>query len=177
MIKKIKNKKCLICGTEFTPRSSFNKYCTYDCSYEVQKRAVKSYQKKKPVKVKSLAKIKKTADDLWKSHDKQGSVCAICFKLPEQKVAYTQLHAHHIVGRKNMSLRWDLRNRIWLCPTHHTFGIISAHNSPRWFMEEFFKKIRPSDYKYLKEKEINIVKVTREYVEECIEKIRKTPTN
>ena len=44
-------------------------------------------------------------------------------------------------------------------------------------MEEFFKKIRPSDYKYLKEKEINIVKVTREYVEECIEKIRKTPTN
>ena len=172
----VKLKKCKICNKEFTPRSSLNKYCSYDCNDVVIKDATKRYQAKKKLPKPTLSKLKNKADHLWRSVGKVGAVCCICSKLPEYRVSYNQLHPHHIVGRKNMLLRWDLRNRIWLCPYHHTLGPISAHNTPFWFNETFFKSIRPSDYEYLKEKEKKIIKVSSDFV---LEKIREleTPIN
>ena len=166
----MKTKKCKVCGKEFEPRTSLNRYCSYDCSYKIQKKSIKKYQKKVKTKkaVTKLSSLKKKADNIWKSVGKEGAVCEVCKRMPEHKVQYKQLHAHHIVGRKNMTLRWDLRNRIWLCAYHHTLGPISAHNSPRWFMEEFFKVNYPDDYNYLIKHETKITKVTADYVTRCI---------
>ena len=162
----MKTKKCKVCGTEFVPRSTLNKYCGILCAQKHNKK--KQTKKRAP----SKTTLKKKADKIWKSVGKKGAVCEICKRLPEQRVEYKQLHAHHIVGRRNMTLRWDLRNRIWLCAYHHTLGPVSAHNSPRWFMEEFFKKYYPDDYKYLKEKEITLTHVSNDYLKECVERMK-----
>lgn len=96
-----------------------------------------------------LTKNNGVLDKLWRSVGKEGAVCEICETLPvSERVNYTQLHPHHIIGRVNKLFRWDLRNRIWLCPTHHTFGVQSAHNDQMWF-ERWMKKHRLSDWKYL----------------------------
>lgn len=168
-------KKCKVCKKTFNAVTSLNVYCSYECSNRnSKKKSKKNYSLKKS---KDLSKLKKEADRLWRTVEKKNAVCAVCAKYPELKVHYTQLHAHHIVGRKNMTLRWDLRNRIWLCPTHHTLGKISAHNTPRWFNEEFFKTIRPIDYDYLKIKETVITKVTQLFLEIKIEELIKHDTN
>ena len=49
---------------------------------------------------------------------------------PDCNINYTQLHCHHIYHRSHISLRWDLRNAIILCPTHHVLGSLSAHKNP-----------------------------------------------
>ena len=48
------------------------------------------------------------------------------------------IDAHHIIGRRNFTLRWDLRNGIYLCFNHH-YGLNSAHQNPIWFEEELRK--------------------------------------
>jgi hypothetical protein len=58
------------------------------------------------------------------------------------------LQAHHFITRSNKRLRWDLRNRVFLCVTHHVFGYPkSAHKDPTWFWE-WFKTNRPKDFEY-----------------------------
>lgn len=76
-----------------------------------------------------------------------------------------KLNPHHVIGRRNLRLRWDLRNRCWLCYTHHVGGSISAHNDPVWFLG-WFKQNRPGDYKYLQEVKNEIVKRSLEDYEE-----------
>ena len=89
-------------------------------------------------------------DKLWRTVGKGGAVCSVCASLSSlNRPKCTQMHPHHIEGRKNRRLRWDLMNRIWLCPTHHTMGTQSAHQSPVWFIE--WMKIhngRQYDYVY-----------------------------
>lgn len=100
-------------------------------------------------------------DELWRSVGKNQAVCEVCATLPPDKqVRYTQIHPHHIVGRNNRLLRWDLRNRCWLCPTHHTLGKVNAQeNQNGWFRSEFTEKgdwlgmYRYEDKKYLEEME------------------------
>jgi len=85
---------------------------------------------------------KKKADKLWSARIRQrnGGMCEICNKMGGQP--------HHIVGRKNLVLRHDLRNGINLCYTHHVGGNKSAHNDPLWFIV-WFKYHRAEDYRYL----------------------------
>jgi hypothetical protein len=42
---------------------------------------------------------------------------------------------HHIFGRKNFSVRWDLENGICLCSGCHTMNRWSAHQAPTWFSD------------------------------------------
>ena len=147
-------KICKICKKEFY--SNDLKYMCKSCRKD---------------KIKPISKLKSKADKLWRTVGKSNSSCEVCEKYPEQKVIYNQLHPHHVCGRRNEQLRWDIRNRCWLCPTHHTLGRISAHNTPRWFNEEFFKVIRPQDYEYIKEKELITEKITVEFVERCIKEL------
>jgi len=93
-------------------------------------------------------------DKLWKSVGKEGAVCAVCATLPPNKrVSYSQLHSHHIIKRGHKATRWDIRNRIWLCPTHHTLGKETAeYNEFGWFFSEgncWLKTYRGKDHKYL----------------------------
>lgn len=174
----VKLKKCKICNKEFIPRSSLNKYCSYDCNSVVIKKSVKKSQKKiklKKIKVK-ITTLKNKADELWRKVGKEKAVCEICVTYPEMKVNYTQLQAHHIVGRINKTLRWDLQNRAWLCPTHHTFGIKSAHNDPKWFLDYLIKH-RIKDLIYIENNKNKITIINEEFVLEKINEMQKLQPN
>jgi len=43
------------------------------------------------------------------------------------------LSGHHILGKINRSVRWNLDNMCLLCANHHVIGNFSAHRSPNDF--------------------------------------------
>jgi hypothetical protein len=77
---------------------------------------------------------------------KERAGCEVC-RTEGLTFKANQLHPHHYIGRRNHTLRWDLRNRVWLCPSHHTLGSKSAHNDPNWF-EDWMKTHRKFDWEY-----------------------------
>jgi hypothetical protein len=58
------------------------------------------------------------------------------------------LQAHHIIGKSNRTLKWDLRNGICLCANCHSLGNMSAHQDPQWFMLWMYE-FKTEDYEYL----------------------------
>jgi len=104
-------------------------------------------------------KLEYKLDALWRSVGKKDASCEICETLPV-KINYSQLHPHHIIGRKNKLLKWDVHNRLWVCPYHHTFGPpseIVQDNIGGWFLNwesdnDWMGKHRPEDKEYLREK-------------------------
>lgn len=50
------------------------------------------------------------------------------------------LNAHHIIGRSNFNVRWDVENGVALCVKHHVFSIWSAHKNPFWFLQKMLDK-------------------------------------
>ena len=59
--------------------------------------------------------------------------------------------AHHVQPRQVCSgLRFDPRNGVCLCPSHHKFGRQSAHKGMLWFAD-WFRKNRPGDYGHVME--------------------------
>jgi 5-methylcytosine-specific restriction endonuclease McrA len=72
--------------------------------------------------------IKKKLDVLWSQiiRKRNNGFCEVCGK-PAQ-------NSHHIVGRKNLLFRWDLRNGVNLCISCHMFGKNSAHTDPIYFI-------------------------------------------
>ncbi len=116
---------------------------------------------------KSRRYLKKKCDRLWSSIiiKTNNGKCEICGKEGKQP--------HHFIGRKNLTLRHDLRNGINLCYTHHVGGKYSAHGDPifitLWMMEH-----RPDDYNYLFEKrEVLATKIDYQEVIEKLEKVLK----
>jgi hypothetical protein len=96
---------------------------------------------------KELKRLSNKADKLWKTVGKEGRKCEVC-ESSDMYYRCSSLQAHHFITRSNKKLRWDLRNRVWLCPSHHTLGTISAHKAPAWF-RDWFGKNRTKDYRYL----------------------------
>ena len=111
-------------------------------------------------------KLKEKADKKWRTQGKENAKCEVCEFL-RTNFNYTQLHPHHVVGRKNKRLRWELKNRCWLCPTHHTLGNQSAHNDSKWF-EEIFCQFRKDDWNYCQKAKKEIVKCNIMYLEEVL---------
>ena len=100
----------------------------------------------------TLKSLRKKADSLFKTVGRKNAKCEVCETLPpEERINYRFLNAHHIVGKANKTLRWDLRNRCWLCSYHHTLGNPSAHLNGLWF-SEWLEKHRPEDKEYLRVK-------------------------
>lgn len=57
--------------------------------------------------------------------------------------------AHHVQPRQICSgLRFDPRNGVCLCPSHHKYGHQSAHKGMLWFVD-WFRKTRPEDYEFV----------------------------
>ena len=113
----------------------------------------------------SKKRLKNKLDACWRTVGKEDAVCEVCAALPpSERVAYTQLHPHHVVGRINQALRYDLKNRIWLCPSHHALGTKSAHNDPFWFID-WLKEHKPAQYKYIKKHQHDIKQWTIEELE------------
>ena len=92
------------------------------------------------MKVKTKKNLKKQLDTLWAQIIAKKEYCEMCNKPGS--------NAHHVIGRINYILRWDLRNGCYLCISCHMFSRLSAHNDPLGFME-WFKFKRPDDYEYL----------------------------
>ena len=100
--------------------------------------------------------INKKLDIMWSKlvKEKADYKCEVCG-------ATSLLNSHHIIGRVNRSLRWDLQNGVCLCVKHHEFGIQSAHQDPQWFME-WVETYRPEDYRHVKSLKYAIHKWTTE---------------
>ena len=86
--------------------------------------------------VKTKKSIKKKCDTLWSRIIRSKEHCEMCGGLGK--------NAHHVIGRINYSLRWDLRNGVCLCVGCH----FKAHNYPISFIDWFFLN-RPVDYLYI----------------------------
>ena len=72
--------------------------------------------------------LKTKLDKAWSLaiRKRAGNKCEVCGKKES-------LNAHHIVGRRNLRLRWELYNGVALCAGHHTFKLESAHQDSEWF--------------------------------------------
>ena len=110
------------------------------------KKSIKTHPLKHGVK----KAIKKKLDVLWSQivRKRNNGNCEVCGN-PGQ-------NSHHVISRRNLNLRWDLKNGINLCISCHMFGRNSAHQNSLFFME-YFKSIREEDYNYLKENQHVIV--------------------
>lgn len=90
-------------------------------------------------------------DKLWKEAIKNRDVhCQLCGKS-------TSLNSHHVIGRRNHSVRWDLDNGILLCAGCHTFKTKSAHQDPLWFSDWFIKEY-PERYDSISAKRNIVIK-------------------
>ncbi len=110
----------------------------------------------------NLSKNEGVLDKLWRQHKKD--YCEVCATLPiSERVNYTQLHPHHVIKRGHHATRWDLRNRVILCPRHHTLGQKTAeYNEAGWFFSTgdcWMRRNRPQDCDYL----LNIKHTTKQW--------------
>lgn len=98
-------------------------------------------------------------DRLWATKDKENAECEVCLTI-ETPVNYTQLHPHHIIGRGWKNLRFDLKNRLWVCPSHHTLGRKCVeYNQEGWFWSndsdnDWISENKPGIKEYLKERKV-----------------------
>jgi len=74
------------------------------------------------------------------------------------------LNTHHFVGRRNRSTRWYYPNGIPLCPSHHTFGLQSAHQHPSWFQKEMLLVWGDKWLEDLEEQSLKVCKASFEEV-------------
>ena len=96
----------------------------------------------KPPKKMKWTTFRNKADAMFSKIVKSGGACEWCGK------TIGQLHCHHVIGRTNKRLRWNLRNGVCLCAGCHKMNAGNAHDDPIEFLE-WFEEHRPEDYKYI----------------------------
>jgi len=107
--------------------------------------------------------------DLWSPLVKKKAKykCEVCG-------ATENLQSHHIIGRGNWRLRWEVRNGVCLCAKHHKFDKHrSAHNNSPWF-NEWLDKYRKNDVLWLRKHEMEVKSWKRwekEYLIELLEDV------
>ena len=108
-------------------------------------------------------KLAKKALELWAKIIRLKGSCEICGKT-------NFLVAHHIVGKRNLRLRYDLRNGVCLCAGCHTMKRESAHQDQVWFHFWLINN-RSNDWNYIVENREKLV-FNVDY-EEIIDKLSK----
>lgn len=83
------------------------------------------------MKIKKKKGIEGKLDIAWSKLVKlrAGNKCEYCGTTTKQ------LHSHHIYTRSRKTTRWDEKNGLCLCASHHVLGNFSAHKSPLEFTE------------------------------------------
>jgi len=111
--------------------------------------------------------LKNKLDKAWSQLVKKqaGNKCEVCGKTES-------LNSHHIVGRRNLRLRWELYNGVSLCAGCHRFKTASAHQNPVWF-EDWLKEDRGSDLRLVRSTMNEIIKWTIEDMEEKLEELQE----
>ncbi len=119
-------------------------------------------------------KLRDQLDKLWAEIIKQraGNRCEYkdCSKT-------TYLNSHHIFGRSNLSVRWNLNNGACLCPGHHLFNNYSAHKAPIWFIEWLKEKRGIEWYEDLIVKANTVKKWTIPEMEALVKEFKKEIKN
>jgi len=119
--------------------------------------------KKKTFEQLGAKKQDKILLDLWAKIVKRKGLCEKCGKT-------TNLNAHHIYGRTNYNVRYDLQNGSCLCSGCHKFRKNSAHNAPMDFAELMVEKRGIDWYLTLQEKAIkDIFKVDKSEIKKELE--------
>lgn len=92
----------------------------------------------------TIKSLKNKADRKWAESVKRNAKgrCERCGK-------YEGVQSHHVVGRQNHALRFDVRNGVALCWYDH---YVFAHQHPLDFAE-WFREHRPADYAYVMDPE------------------------
>jgi len=105
------------------------------------------------MKKKSQKSLEKEKVKDWgrKIFERDGGRCQVCVSLGIDKDLGTHYNPHHIITKRCKDLRLDVMNGILLCFTHHTFGVMSAHNNALFFAD-WLKKNKKEQYDYLIEK-------------------------
>lgn len=110
--------------------------------------------------------VGKRLDTVWSELVRSKGKCEVCGR------ANGVLNAHHIIGRKNRTLRWDLKNGCCLCYQHHKGGRQSAHEDPEWF-RFWLKGNRAEDFEYINRTKNNITKWQLWEMQEHLEELNK----
>jgi hypothetical protein len=82
-----------------------------------------------------------------------------------------KLNSHHIVGKRNFTLRWDLRNGICVSSSKHTLARQSLHQDPEW-ARQWLLENRKEDFEYLESKKNMITKRTHSDKKELLKELR-----
>jgi len=109
----------------------------------------------------------KKLDTVWSQLVKlqAGNKCEVCGKTES-------LNSHHIVGRRNLRLRWETYNGVCLCAGCHTFRTNSFHQNPVW-AEEWLRENRGEDLKLVRATMNEIKKWTIEDMQEKLEELQE----
>lgn len=137
---------------------------------------------KKEKKVEKNELSLKNLDNLWKEATKIVAQrrCIKCGRA-------TSIQSHHIIGKRNYSVRWDIQNCAVLCADHHTFNrYFSAHTTPieftNWIINQrglaWYKKLKreaaePLTYQRKKECRAELLAIIKAY--ENHDKIIRVP--
>lgn len=120
--------------------------------------------------------LRNKLDKLWRTVGKESAGCEIC-KTSTDPVNYNQLHPHHMIKRRHSLTRWDLANRLWVCPTHHTLGNKTVeYNEEGWFWgadPDWLDTYMPGTKEYLEPKKHVIKKWKPAELEELIEEFNE----
>lgn len=131
--------------------------------------------KKQHGKHHQIHKLKRKAFKIWSQtvrRDRQCEICGIKHGEPTKNGKPAILNAHHIVGRHNLALAWDLKNGISLCSYCHKFSKTGPHQGGIIF-SEWFRVNHPEEYAYLLEHHMDNVDITLEHMLEVIKNLEE----
>jgi len=122
----------------------------------------------------SRSYYKAKADKLWSQviMKRNKGRCEVCGRKAKLSPSGKKigLDPHHIIGRKNLTLRHDIRNGVLLCFQCHTGNKTSVHQDPIWFLK-WMELNRPKDLLYLRFHKMELT--TQVDYEERIEELTK----
>lgn len=101
------------------------------------------------------------------------TIFALIIRLPgkcERCGSKSGLQCAHVISRKNLVLRWDIRNGLCLCLRCHLYW---AHKNPLEFADWYRQKY-PVRYEYLMKRKNEIVKMTLEDYKELYARLEGT---
>ncbi len=105
----------------------------------------------------AIKTLRKKLDKLWRTVGKEMATCAICQSGYGKIYNYTQIHPHHLISRRKSLTRWELMNRMWLCPSHHTLSDQCVeYNQKGWFWgdKDWLSTYDPQLKKWLEKKSV-----------------------
>lgn len=129
----------------------------------------------KKTKKATLPKLRKEAFKLWSEIVRKGGYCELCgvkYRDLKPNGKPVILNAHHIIGRENHALAFDIKNGCSLCQNCHKYSKTGAHKGGIVFSDWFMQKY-PEKYQYLLQSYQKVVELNIEYMQNIIESLKK----